>query len=54
MKSEQTVRLKQNLSGLYDLTIEDKLGKVTKVTNLTFEEAIRVMEKELAKNEKRD
>lgn len=57
MTSEQTVKLKQNSLGLYNMTIENKHGEVKKFTNLTFGTAIRVMEEELYKgemNEERD
>ena len=51
MKSEQIVRLKQNLSGLYDVTIEDKHGRIKTINNLQFNVAIKEIEKELYKGE---
>ena len=51
MKSEQIVRLKQNLSGLYDVTIEDKPGRIKAINNLQFNVAIKEIEKELYKGE---
>ena len=47
MKSEQTVKLKQNLSGLYDVTIEDKKGRIKSINNLTFEVALKIIDEEL-------
>ena len=51
MKSEQIVRLKQNLSGLYDVTVEDKHGRIKTINNLQFNVAIKEIEKELYKGE---
>lgn len=57
MISEQTVKLRQNLAGLYDVTLEDKKGRIKQINNLTFKVAIKMIEDELYKgefNEKRD
>ena len=57
MMSEQTVKLRQNLSGLYDVTIEDKKGRIKTHNNLSFNVAIRMIEEELSRgviDEKRD
>ena len=57
MISEQTVKLRQNLSGLYDITLEDKKGRIKQINNLTFKVAIKMIEDELYKgefDEKRD
>lgn len=57
MISEQTVKLRQNLSGLYDITLEDKKGRIKQINNLKFEVAIKMIDEELYKgefDEKRD
>ena len=57
MISEQTVKLRQNLAGLYDITLEDKKGRIKQINNLRFEVAIKMIDEELYKgefNEKRD
>lgn len=51
MRSEQTVRLRQNLTGLYDVTIENRHGEIKTFTNLRFNVAIKKMEEELYKGE---
>lgn len=51
MTSEQTIKLNQNILGLYDMTIENKHGEIKRFNNLTFGVAIRVMEEELYKGE---
>ena len=51
MRSEQTIRLKQNLAGMYDVTIEDKHGRIKTINNLKFNVAIKMIEEELYKGE---
>ena len=51
MITEQTVKMKQNLSGTYDVTIEDKKGRVKTIHNLTFERAIKTIGMELNEGE---
>lgn len=51
MRSEQTGRLKQNLAGMYDVTIEDKHGRIKTINNLKFNVAIKMIEEELYKGE---
>ena len=51
MRSEQTVKLKQNLAGMYDVTIEDKHGRIKPINNLRFNVAIKMIEEELYKGE---
>lgn len=51
MKSEQTIKLKQNLAGMYDVTIEDKHGRIKTINNLRFNVAIKMIEEELYKGE---
>ena len=51
MKSEQTVKLKRNLAGMYDITVEDKHGRIKTINNLRFNVAIKMIEEELRKGE---
>ena len=51
MRSEQTVKLRQNLTGLYDVTIENIHGEINTFTKLRFNVAIKKMEEELYKGE---
>lgn len=51
MISEQTVKLRQNLAGLYDVTLEDKKGRIKTINNLTFPVAIKMIDEELTKGE---